>query len=103
MEEKERQEVFDGYFVGDTVILKEETELTKKQNFKLGTIAVVSKNDTKESLKGWSKVNLEEEFRKEIEKMSPETIKELYDKLAKIGKIKNADKLDEIARKLSNT
>ena len=28
--------------------------------------------------------------------------KELYDKLAKIGKIKNADKLDEIARKLSN-
>jgi len=34
--------------------------------------------------------------------MSPETIKELYDKLTKIGKIKNADKLDEIARKLSN-
>lgn len=102
MEEKERKEIFDGYFVGDTVILKEETELTKKHNFKLGAVAVVSKNDTEESLKGWNKVNLEEEFKKEIDQMTPEKIKELYDKLAKIGKIKNADKIDEIAKKLTN-
>ena len=31
--------------------------------------------------------------------MSPEKIKELFDELVKIGKIKNSDKIDEIIHK----
>ena len=92
-------EIIKDLFVGDTVILKEETELTKKQNLKTGTIGIVSNEDNDETLKGWEKVNLEEVFKEEIDKMSPEKIKELFDELVKIGKIKNSDKIDEIIQK----
>jgi hypothetical protein len=92
-------EIIKDLFVGDTVILKEETELTKKQNLTLGTVGIVSNEDNEETLKGWEKVNLEEVFKEEIEKMSPEKIKELFDELVKIGKIKNSDKIDEIVQK----
>tara|TARA_B100000963_G_scaffold359405_1_gene386678 strand:+ start:3847 stop:4152 length:306 start_codon:yes stop_codon:yes gene_type:complete len=93
------KEVLPGFFVGDTVILKEETDLTKKRNIKLGTIGIVSPTDNKEELKGWYKINLKDEFKKEIDKMSPEKIKELYERLSAMGKIKNADMLDEIVKK----
>ena len=92
-------EIIKDLFVGDTVILKEETELTKKQNLTIGTIGIVSNEDNNETLKGWEKVNLEEVFKEEIDKMSPEKIKELFDELVKIGKIKNSDKIDEIIQK----
>jgi hypothetical protein len=92
-------EIIKDLFVGDTVILKEETELTKKQNLTTGTIGIVSNEDNDETLKGWEKVNLEEVFKEEIDKMSPEKIKELFDELVKIGKIKNSDKIDEIIHK----
>jgi hypothetical protein len=92
-------EIIKDLFVGDTVILKEETELTKKQNLTIGTIGIVSNEDNDETLKGWEKVNLEEVFKEEIDKMSPEKIKELFDELVKIGKIKNSDKIDEIIQK----
>ena len=92
-------EIIKDLFVGDTVILKEETELTKKQNLTIGTIGIVSNEDNNETLKGWEKVNLEEVFKEEIDKMSPEKIKELFDELVKIGKIKNSEKIDEIKQK----
>ena len=92
-------EIIKDLFVGDTVILKEETELTKKQNLTTGTIGIVSNEDNDETLKGLEKVNLEEVFKEEIDKMSPEKIKELFDELVKIGKIKNSDKIDEIIHK----
>lgn len=92
-------EIIKDLFVGDTVILKEETELTKKQNLTIGTIGIVSNEDNGETLKGWEKVNLEEVFKEEIDKMSPEKIKELFDELVKVGKIKNSDKIDEIIQK----
>ncbi len=91
MKDKEtRKEIVPGYFLGDTVILKEETELTKRQNLKLGTIGYVSKVDNKETLNGWLRIDLDNGFKKEIDKMSPEKISELYNQLVKIGKIKNA-------------
>ena len=92
-------EIIKDLFVGDAVILKEETELTKKQNLAIGTVGIVSNEDNKETLKGWEKVNLEEVFKEEIEKMSPEKIKELFDEIVKIGKIKNSNKIDEIVQK----
>lgn len=99
-DKKVRQEIIPGHFLGDTVILKEETELTKKQNLKLGTIGFVSKDDNKETLNGWLKIDVDDGFRKEIDKMSPEKISELYNQLVKIGKIKNADKFDEIVENI---
>lgn len=101
MKDKEiRQEIIPGYSLGDTVILKEETELTKKQNIKLGTVGFVSNSDNKETLNGWIKVDVDNGFKEEIDKMSPEKISELYNQLVKIGKIKNADKFDKIVKDL---
>tara|TARA_Y100000389_G_scaffold71251_1_gene67981 strand:+ start:2488 stop:2793 length:306 start_codon:yes stop_codon:yes gene_type:complete len=97
--DNKKLQIIPGYFVGDTVILKEETDLTKNNKIKIGAIGIVSSKDNKNTLKGWHKVNLEDEFRKEIDKMSPEKVKELYSSLAAMGKIKNADMLDEIVRK----
>tara|TARA_B100000900_G_C19979848_1_gene473336 strand:- start:104 stop:412 length:309 start_codon:yes stop_codon:yes gene_type:complete len=99
MEENKRLEIVPGYFVGDTVILKEETDWSNKNKIKIGAIGIVSMKDNKDTLKGWAKVDLEDEFRQEIDKMSPERVSELYDSLAAMGKIKNADMLDEIAKK----
>ena len=95
-------EIVPGFHVGDTVILTEQTELTKKQNINLGTVGVVSKDDNVDTLSGWVVVNIEESFRKEIEKMSPEKVDELYNQLSKIGKIKNHDKIDEVLSKKIN-
>jgi len=99
MEENKRLEVIPGYFVGDTVVLKEETDWSNKNKLKIGAIGIVSTKDNEDTLKGWTRVNLEDEFRQEIDKMSPERVKELYDSLAAMGKIKNADMLDELAKK----
>ena len=99
MEENKKLQIMPGYFVGDTVILKEETDLTNKNNIKVGAIGIVSPKDNENTLKGWDKVNLEDEFKQEIDKMSPERVKELYDSLAAMGKIKNAHMLDEIVKK----
>jgi hypothetical protein len=95
-------EIVPGFYVGDTVILTEKTELTQKQNINLGTVGVVSKDDNLDTLSGWVVVNVEESFRKEIDKMSPEKIDELYNQLSKIGKIKNYDKMDEVINKKIN-
>ena len=99
MEENKRLEVIPGYFVGDTVVLKEETDWSNKNKIKIGAIGIVSMKDNEDTLKGWTVVNLEDEFRQEIDKMSPERVKELYDSLAAMGKIKNAEMLDELAKK----
>lgn len=99
MEENKILEVIPGYFVGDTVILKEETDWSNKNKIKIGAIGIVSIQDNENTLKGWTKVNLEDEFKQEIDKMSPERVKELYDSLAAMGKIKNANMLDEIVKK----
>ena len=100
--ESKTVEIVPGFCVGDTVILTEETEITKKQNINLGTVGIVSKEDNLETLSGWVVVNVEESFRKEIEKMSPEKVDELYNQLSKIGKIKNYDKIDEVINKKIN-
>tara|TARA_R110001592_G_scaffold266016_3_gene531644 strand:- start:887 stop:1198 length:312 start_codon:yes stop_codon:yes gene_type:complete len=98
MSNKEKVEISPGFFVGETVILLEETELTKVNKIKIGTVGIVSKNDNLKTLKGWKTINIEEGFKSEIDKMTPEKIDELYNHLSKIGKIKNADKLDELAK-----
>lgn len=96
---KNQKEIIENYFVGDTVILKKETNLTQKQNIKLGAIGIVSDEDNKETLEGWEKVNLEEEFKKEIDNMSPDKIEKLFNDLVQIGKIKNSDKIEDIIKK----
>mgnify|MGYP003635859418 CR=1 FL=1 len=102
MSNKERIEIEPGFFVGETVILLEETEFTKVHKIKIGTVGVVSKDDNLETLKGWKAINVEEGFKSEIDKMTPEKIDELYNHLSRIGKIKNADKLDDLAKIKTN-
>ena len=72
MEIPERKEITKGYFVGDTVILMEETEETKRLGFEKGVVGIVSKNDTKETLKGWKVVDYEKNFKEAVDKMNPE-------------------------------
>jgi hypothetical protein len=96
----ERKEIIPGYLLGDTVILKEETELTRNKNIKLGTVGFVSKDDNEKTLRGWLRVDVDKGFKEEIDKMSPDKVEELYNQLVKIGKIKNSDKIDVIAKNL---
>lgn len=99
MEIPERKEITKGYFVGDTVILMEETEETKRLGFEKGVVGIVSKNDTKETLKGWKVVDYEKNFKEAVDKMNPEEVGELFAKLVEIGKIKNPiDKSVEITK-----
>lgn len=102
MDNNERVEIIPGFCVGDPVILAENTTFSKSQNIRLGTVGFVSKDDNAETLSGWMIFNMEEGFKKEIDKMSPEKIEELYNQLVKIGKIKNADKIDEVVNKKIN-
>tara|TARA_B110000503_G_C7117049_1_gene400863 strand:+ start:37 stop:345 length:309 start_codon:yes stop_codon:yes gene_type:complete len=100
MEEKnKKKEIIEGYFVGDTVFLKEETEFSKKNNFKINTIGIVSKNDTKESLEGWKVVDFDKRISEIVDNMEPDKIKELYSRLLEISnnqKEENSDNPNSI-------
>jgi hypothetical protein len=98
-ENNKKIEIIEGYFVGDTVFLKEETEFSKKNNFKINTVAVVSKNDTKESLEGWKVVDFDKRIGEAIDNMEPAKIKELYSRLLEISnnqKEENSDNSNDI-------
>lgn len=82
-----KKEIIPGYFVGETVILEEHNSFTKESDIKLGTVGVISEDDDENTLKGWKVVNYEKRFKEEIDKMSPDKIKELFTKLEQIGKI----------------
>jgi hypothetical protein len=84
-----RKEIIPGFFVGDTVILKRETEITKMQKFKLGTVGVVSEFDDKESLDGWEVVDYEKRFKEALDEMPPEEISKLFQRLVELGHIKS--------------
>jgi hypothetical protein len=75
---KKKKEITKGYFLGDTVLLKEETEFSKKNGFKLNDIGIVSKSDTKESLQGWKVIDYEKRISEIVDNMEPEKIVELY-------------------------
>jgi hypothetical protein len=83
-----KKEIIPGFFVGDTVILKRETEATKSQQTKLGTIAVVSESDNEESLEGWEVVDYEKRFKEALDEMPPEEISKLFERLVELGHIK---------------
>lgn len=87
----ENKEVIPGYCIGDTVILYEHTDLTKE--FTLGTIAVVSEEDNKDTLKGWKVVNYEKKIKEALDDKKPEEIREIFNRLVDIGKI-NAPKME---------
>jgi acyl carrier protein len=53
-----RKEIIEGYFVGDSVILKKETGDSKKLKIPIGTIGTVSEYDTKKTLEGWKVIDL---------------------------------------------
>ena len=78
------KEIVKGYFVGDVVMLEKETEITKKQNLKIGTIGTVSEDDNQQSLEGWKVIDLKIRFKEAIDKLEPEKIKELMEGLTKI-------------------
>jgi hypothetical protein len=78
MDKEEKKEIIKGYFVGDTVYLKEETDYSKKNGFKLNSVGIVSKNDNEESLKGWVVIDYEKRIREAVDKMKPEEIKKIY-------------------------
>jgi hypothetical protein len=88
---EEKNEIIPGYFVGDTVLLYEHTELTN--GLTLGTIGVVSKDDTIETLKGWKVIDYEKNIKEVLDTKTPEEIKEIFNRLVDIGKI-NSKKLD---------
>jgi len=83
-----KKEIIPGFFVGDTVILKRETEMTKSQKFKIGTIGVVSEFDNEESLDGWEVVDYEKRFKEALDEMSTEEISKLFERLVELGHIK---------------
>jgi hypothetical protein len=84
--DENKKEIIKGFFVGDTVILESETELTKSQNLKPGTIGIVSINDTKETLDGWKVVDLEKRFQEAIGNLSKEEVDNLMRDLIKLNK-----------------
>ena len=84
-EESEKQKIIEGYFVGDTVHLIKETEYSKKSGFKINSVAVVSKDDTKETLEGWKVIDYDKRIKEIVGKMNPENIKELYKNLTELS------------------
>ncbi len=76
-----KKEIVNGFFVGDTVILKEETGFSKKQNFKIGDVGIVTKEDNEESLMGWEIFDYNNSIENALEKLDSNQIEEIFSKL----------------------
>lgn len=81
MNKKNKKEIISGFFVGDTVILKEETEFSKNQGFKVGDVGVVSKKDNEESLSGWEFFDYEKHIEETLKKLDSNQIEEMFSKI----------------------
>ncbi len=92
-EDNEKQKIIEGYFVGDTVHLIKETEYSKKLGFKINSVAVVSKNDTKETLEGWKVIDYEKRISEIVDNMEPEKIIELHKNISEM--MEKAESLDK--------
>jgi hypothetical protein len=72
-----RKEIIEGYFVGDSVILRKETGDSKKLKIPIGTIGTVSENDTKKTLEGWDLKKLIEVDKTKIYNLNIEEISQI--------------------------
>jgi hypothetical protein len=79
------KEVIPGFRVGDTVILEKETDITRENNIKPGTLGVVTEDDNSSTLEGWEVVDLSGKLKKTLDDMTPEKVHQLYDELIQIG------------------
>jgi hypothetical protein len=76
-----RKEIINGFFVGDTVMLKGETEFSKEQGFNIGDVGIVSKEDNEESLKGWEVFNYKQHIEETLQKLDSNQIDDIFSKI----------------------
>jgi hypothetical protein len=76
-----RKEIINGFFVGDTVMLKEETEFSKEQGFNIGDVGIVSKEDNEESLKGWEVFDYKQHIEDTLQKLDSNQIEDIFSKI----------------------
>lgn len=81
MDKDIRKEIINGFFVGDTVILKEETKLSKECGFNIGDVGVVSKKDSEESLKGWQVFDYKQHIEDTLQKLDSNQIENIFSKI----------------------
>jgi hypothetical protein len=95
-----RKEIINGFFIGDTVILKEETEFSKNKNFKIGDVGIISKDDNEETLKGWEVFNYKKHIEETLQKLESNQIDKIFSELVNIlGKNEIAELLNNINKK----
>lgn len=76
-----RKEIINGFFAGDTVMLKEETEFSKEQGFNIGDVGIVSKEDNEESLKGWEVFDYKQHIEDTLQKLDSNQIEDIFSKI----------------------
>jgi hypothetical protein len=84
MSKDNRREVINGFFVGDTVILKEGTEFSKNKGFKIGDVGIISKDDNEETLKGWEVFDYKKHIEETLQKLDSNQIEEIFSQLVNI-------------------
>jgi hypothetical protein len=98
-EEKKRKEIFNGIFVGDTVILEKETDFSKEKGFKIGDVGIVSEKDNKESIEGWRLIDYEKTISQTLEKLKPEEVDDIF---KQIVNILGEEEVAELMKKINN-
>jgi DNA-binding transcriptional MerR regulator len=100
MNKETREEIISGFFVGDTVILKEETDFSKKQGFNIGDIGIISKKDNEESLKGWEVFDYKQHIEETLQKLDSNQIEEIFSQIVDmLGENEIAELLKNIEEK----
>jgi hypothetical protein len=95
-----RKEIINGFFVGDTVMLKEETEFSKEQGFNIGDVGIVSKEDSEESLKGWEVFDYKQHIEDTLQKLDSNQIDDIFTKIVDmLGETEIAELLKNIEEK----
>jgi hypothetical protein len=100
MSEDVRKEIINGFFIGDTVMLKKETEFSKKQGYKIGDIGIISKEDNQETLEGWKVFNYKQHIEETLQKLDSNQIEDIFSKIVDmIGEKEISELLKNIEEK----
>ena len=84
MNKDARKEIISGFFAGDTVILKEETEFSKNQGFKIGDVGIISKEDNEETLRGWEVFDYKNHIEETLQNLDSNQIEEIFSQIVNI-------------------
>jgi len=100
MNKNTRKEIISGFFVGDTVILKEETEFSKNQGFNIGDVGIISKEDNEKTLKGWEVFDYKNHIEETLQKLDSNQIEEIFSQLVNmLGENETKELLKNIGEK----